>query len=124
MFHGLSGGSAELFNLTQPLTTEPDMRAVLASLNRPRTTKYLDRWSAVRRELRSLLDDPYIRMAARPPRERANLMGWDLDGPVETPTNLALRLYGLDHAAEVQAQTAALDRRILAAFPELRGELD
>ena len=121
--HSLSGETAELFHEFRPMVTEPDMRIVLDAANRPWTAKYLARWAAVRTELRALLDDPYIRSAAQPSRDRAEALGWNLDRPVKRPSPLALRLAGLDIAADTEEETAALNRRIAAAFPSLRSEL-
>jgi hypothetical protein len=126
--HGLSGESAELFNLHQPLITEPDMRAVLhvAAVDDRSDWpfKYLDRWDEVRLELRALIDNPFVRMAAMSSGERRHVTGFDPDRPTPALDSTALRRQGLGFVADLEEQTAEVNRRVLGAFPSLRDHLD
>ena len=88
--HGLSGRRWSLVEpaIPAPTVTELDVRALLVYLTgHAWTEKYLERWDAVRVELRALLDDPWVRMAAMPRSSRLATMDLpDADTRAEHPS--------------------------------------
>jgi hypothetical protein len=119
-WHGLSGESVELFwPPAEYLRTEPDMANLLACEGRPWTSKYLARWPEVRRELRALLDDPWMRMAAMARPDRLRIAGIAEDKPEPQVTTTDLRRHGLGFAADALEECERVDAALAARFPNL-----